>query len=299
MKGKLLLILIVFTCFQSFGQNDEKLKVISYNIWNGYDWGKDTLRRKQLCNWVDEQKPEVVALQELCSYTPEKLQKDAESWGHPYSELLKTTGYSVGITSSSPITVISKLFGNLHHGALHVKINEINYLVVHLHPGSIKRRREEVDILKAYIQDNIDRDEGLMVLGDFNTHSPLDASLYEEKPDWLQKDWDNNKDKGLDGNMAVKMQLDYAVMAGFMGVPLFDSVWQSERTGKGMESFPAMVLTDKEKKGIEIPANERIDYIMISENLQGELIKAYVANGKENWYLSDHYPVVADFDITK
>ncbi|MGC9355823.1 MAG: sialate O-acetylesterase, partial [Mariniphaga sp.] len=93
----------------------DTLRVITYNIWNGFDWGKDTLRRRKLQQWVNTQQPSVVALQELCAYTPKKLQEDAKSWGHAYSVLLKTTG--------------------------------IDFLVVHLHPGTIKRRRKEAEIL--------------------------------------------------------------------------------------------------------------------------------------------------------
>jgi len=84
-----------------------QFKVITYNIWNGYDWGKDEVRRAEVAEWLNKQEPSMVALQELCKYTPEKLEEDALSWGHSYSVLLKTTGYSVGLTSRYP----------LHHNA--------------------------------------------------------------------------------------------------------------------------------------------------------------------------------------
>lgn len=85
------------------------LKVITYNIWNGFDWGKDDERRIALGSWLAAQNPDVVALQELCGYTDDKLQQDALQWGHQYSILLKTTGYPVGLASNRPIELVEKL----------------------------------------------------------------------------------------------------------------------------------------------------------------------------------------------
>ena len=64
--------------------------MISYNIWNGFDWGKDVERKTNFIDWVNVQKPDVFALQELCGYTQEMLLEDAKKWGHNYAELLKT-----------------------------------------------------------------------------------------------------------------------------------------------------------------------------------------------------------------
>jgi exodeoxyribonuclease III len=147
MKKKILIVVLLFGFSFQFSMAQEKLKVISYNIFNGFDWGKDTVRRTHFQQWIMAQHPDVLAMQELCAYTPEKLKSESETWGHPYSALLKATGYSVGITSRFPIEVKEKILGGLHHGALHCRINGIDYLVVHLHPGSIKRRREEAQIL--------------------------------------------------------------------------------------------------------------------------------------------------------
>lgn len=70
----------------------------------------------------------LVGLQELCNYTPEKLQEDAEKWGHNYLILLKEQGYSVGLTSKFPIEVKEKIFDGMHHGALHCKTAGIDIL---------------------------------------------------------------------------------------------------------------------------------------------------------------------------
>ena len=62
--------LILTLCFVALGlrAQDEKkpLKVISYNIWNGFDFRKDVERKNNVIDWFVDQKPDVVALQELC-----------------------------------------------------------------------------------------------------------------------------------------------------------------------------------------------------------------------------------------
>ena len=89
---KLLFIGLYFLAFKTLNaQTDNQLKIITYNIWNGFDWGKDTVRRSNFQEWVRSQNPDIFALQELCAYTPEKLSAEAKTWGHSYSALLKTT----------------------------------------------------------------------------------------------------------------------------------------------------------------------------------------------------------------
>ena len=114
------ILLLFANCVTGFSQAPTgQLKVMTYNIWNGYDWGKDETRRAEVTGWIKRQDPDIVALQELCEYTSGKLEKDASFWGHPYSELLKTTGYSVGITSRYPIEVRDKIRDGMHHGFGH------------------------------------------------------------------------------------------------------------------------------------------------------------------------------------
>ena len=100
----LLLFLLTLTCFaQKEKGKHETLKVMSYNIWNGFEWGKDTERNAKCVDWIKSKKPDVVALQELCGYTEEMLKEDALKWGHEYVQLLKTEGYPTALTSNRPI----------------------------------------------------------------------------------------------------------------------------------------------------------------------------------------------------
>jgi len=290
---------IIFACgvFLNTIAQEGSLKVITYNIWNGYNWGKDEDRRNQVNTWFNAQNPDIVALQELCKYTPEKLAADALSWGHEYSVLLKTMGYSVGLTSKFPIEVKEKIMKGMHHGALHCKTNGIDVFVIHFHPGSFQRRREEVAIILDKLEKVRQNNDKYVVLGDFNAQSPLDADLYDPDGPLLIRLRESNKDKPEKGNL-FNGELDYAVMSSFLAFPLIDVC---QRFTEGMAqrgSFPGQVLgeVNDESKESLISRMQRIDYIMVSPALSLQCTDANVCNGKENYYLSDHYPVIAEFN---
>lgn len=272
------------------------LKVITYNIWNGYDWGEDEDRRNRVNAWVNNQNPDIVALQELCKYTSEKLAEDAHSWGHDYSILLKTNGYSVGLTSKYPIELKEKIRKGMHHGALHCKTMGIDVFVIHFHPGSFQRRREEVAIILDKLAQVRETNPNYIVLGDFNAQSPIDADLYDPDGPLLSRLRKSNEDKPETGNL-FNADLDYAVMSSLLAFPLIDVC---QKFTEGMDqrgSFPGQVLgeVNDEPKEELISRMERIDYIMVSPALSIKCIDAKVCNGEDNYFLSDHYPVIAEF----
>lgn len=299
---RVVLLLLVLISIDITSQNVAKnFKVISYNIWNGFDWGKDENRREKLQQWVNSQQPDVIALQELCAYSPKKLKEDAASWGHKYSVLLKETGYSVGLTSKHPIILKERLLEGLHHGALHCQIQGIEYVVVHFHPGSIAKRRSEtkliIDKLSLIIEDN----PNVVVLGDFNAHSPFDADQYDSDGKLLNRYRSRNEDKGLVGNI-VNNSFDYSVISSFLAVNLVDVVQKYTSGISERGSFPSRVFESvEEKKNLQQSSDflERIDYILVSPSLAPRCIDAKVYNRRDNWFLSDHCPVVAVFNLNK
>jgi exodeoxyribonuclease-3 len=295
MKYLTFIIICTLTSFHVYPQTDN-IKVITYNIWNGFDFGKDEERRIELRQWVNQQEPSIVALQELCNYTDKKLAEDAKSWGHDYSILLKTTGYSVGLTSKFPIVLKEKIRTGMHHGALHCKTNDIDIFVIHFSPSSYLKRREEAKIILKKLSAVRSENSEYMVLGDFNAHSPFDADLYDPDGPLLQKLRESNKDKPIEGNL-FNDNLDYAVIASFLAFPLLD-VCQPFTSGMAERgSFPGQVLGkgDPEAKKELLVRLERIDFILVSPELNKRCISAKVCNGEENHDLSDHYPVVAEF----
>ena len=63
-------------------------------------------------------------------------------------------------------------------------------------------------------------------------------------------------------------------------------------------SFPGQILgeVNNETKQELTDRLERIDYIMASPSLANKCSNAEICNGNENYFLSDHYPVIATFD---
>lgn len=293
------LILMVLVTFQLKAQKQATVKVISYNIWNGYDWGKDEARRGELVNWMKEQGPDIVGLQELCKYSDKKLTQDAAGWGHDYSVLLKTSGYSVGLTSKYPIEAVEKIREGMHHGALHCKTNGIDVFVVHLSPSSYKKRRNEAEIILQKMEVVAKMNKNYLVMGDFNAHSPFDADLYKNNAvrDRTSK---LEEGKGENGNLANR-ELDYAVISKLLSFPLIDisQKYTSDMAGRG--SFPGRSLgainneTDEEL----VKRMERIDFVLVSEELGKNAVSGQVYNVEANWYMSDHYPVGVEFNIEK
>ena len=128
---------ILFSCARNQPQEAEKqdtLRIITYNVWYGFT--KVPERKGQWIEWMRQQKPDVVSLQELNEYTPDLLEEDAALWDHPYSVLLKEEGFPTGITSRYPIEDIHRYMEGFHHGLIRVNINGIYYYVIHLHPSN-------------------------------------------------------------------------------------------------------------------------------------------------------------------
>lgn len=300
MKRKIFVLLALLIPALGLAQGrTSDFKVITYNIWNGFDFGKDEARRASLQQWMAAQQPNVVALQELCNYTPEKLKEDAASWGHSYSILMKTTGYSVGITSDSPIELVERITEGMHHGALHCKTSGIDFLVVHLNPFSYAKRRIEAGVLSEKVREISKMSTRTIVLGDFNALSPFDADLYKADGYFLERLKKSNDGKGEDGNLDHG-ELEYGVMSAFLALPLYDAVRKHSSGMQQRGSFPARALgaVNKETPQQLDSRKERIDFIMVSSELSQKCVSAQVLNGEATWFLSDHYPVVATFNLS-
>jgi endonuclease/exonuclease/phosphatase family metal-dependent hydrolase len=276
------------------GYPQGSLKIITYNIWNGFDWGKDQARHGRFVKWVRQQAPDVLALQELCGYTEEKLQADAAEWGHAYSVLLKTDGYPVGITSNQPIELKEKLLEGLWHGMLHVKTHGIDFFVVHLSPADYAFRMREMAIVTEKIR-AIDKD-AYIVLGDFNAVSPLDSNLYTVKTSLLER-YRRSDESNERYNNLRNGEWDYAVMSGFLALPAID-VCHRLLSATDLYSFPTPALIGQyydDAAHVERSAL-RIDYIMASPELARRCTGAAIFHDEITEGLSDHYPVGVEIE---
>ena len=269
----------------------EKVHVMSYNILNGFDGLKDTERKDRFVQWIIEQDPEVLALQELVGIDAKELQAIAKAYGHPYAVILKENGYPVGLTSKKPIELKNRVTTDYWHGMLHCKTYGIDFVVVHLSPADWRYRLREAKQITKYMEQNkLDR---CMVMGDFNAHSPLDAGWLEQQSDLMLKvavgDAKSEKYKNMNN-----AQFDYGTISTFLSYPLID-VCHKYVSPAERGTFPSRVLAHWSKNDYRFSKlQERIDFILVTESLQKDCVDAQIYNKADTDYLSDHYPIGID-----
>lgn len=292
---KLILAVFLLNFSASYSQSNDFVRVMTYNILNGFDYGKDSIRENKMVDFIKSKNPDVVALQELCGFTEIKLKNMAQKWQHHYVAIVKEDGYPVGITSNKPIKLKNKQVENLWHGMLHIETHGIDFLVVHLSPSDLAFRTKEARWIGQYIQDSLKNQDKYMVLGDFNAHSPFDAELDKKRPMSLELYRANDKNRSTK-NLQYN-ELDYSVLSTFLSYQLVD-VCERLVSYNSRFSFPTPILIGTWRKPGEIvPTRKRIDYILVSQELAKSCTKAKIINSGATELLSDHFPVIADFKI--
>ncbi len=286
----LLSLSILFACRAGKDQSasaDSTLRLITYNVWYGFTQVPE--RKKLWLQWMKDQQPDVVSLQELNEYTPDQLAEDAANWGHSHSVLLKEDGFPTGITSRYPIEDIQRYWEGFHHGLIRVRIQGIYFYVIHLHPSNWEARGREVDQILKNIG-NLSEDSSILLAGDFNTFSPVDSIYYSHEtlePFFQARDQEFNEKNLMDGN------LDYSVIQKLMDHGLVDVEYhQRPENYQFTGSFPTRV----EKEG-EDGDPRRLDYVFVSKNLADQVIDAKIMANDTTWILSDHLPVRVDFNL--
>lgn len=246
-------------------------------------------RKDDWLDWMELQNPDIVFLQELNDYTSAKLAKDAKSWNHAYSAILKEDGFPIGLTSRFPIENLKRFKQGFHHGMLRARIRGIYYYGVHLHPSNWEVRQQEMALIIDDIK-SLPRGARIIIAGDFNTFSHFDSTYYAHgklEPFFANRDIAYEEQNLKDG------QLDYYVLDKLMQIGFTDSEASLRPDSYVFSgSFPTMI----EKEG-EHGDQRRLDYVFISENLKHSLTKSQIISTEETLYLSDHLPVIVDFQF--
>lgn len=278
-------VFFVFPSSYSLAKNKRIIRVLTYNVWYGFT--KEKARKTDWLSYVKSLNTDIVALQELNTYTKERLAEDARAFGHPYSVLLKESGFSTGITSRFPINDIKKVFSGYHHGMLSCKTGGMYVYVVHLHPGHWEIRHREIDILLKEVRRHKPKDSVLLV-GDFNTFSHRDQNYYDKETDLipffksLDERWKSNR------NLRDE-KLDFSHIERIEEANFVDLVAMKRKVFLG--TFPTK-LRLAEDNG----PSRRLDYFFANETLSERCIKAeYLVNSLTD-ILSDHYPAIAEFN---
>jgi exodeoxyribonuclease-3 len=263
-------------------QAPSSIKIISYNVWYGFT--KVAERKQTWLGWMQKQDPDVVSLQELNGYNSQILADDALSYGHGYSALLKEDGFPTGITSRYPIEDIQKITEGFHHGLLRVRIQEIYFYVIHLHPSNWEFRLTEIRLILEDIK-SLPPESKVILAGDFNTFSPLDSVYYEHG---RLEPFFNERDSAYGERNLNMGRLDYTVIQEVMDFGFIDLEAGKRSTDYTFSgSFPTRI----EKEG-EHGDLRRLDYVFASPNLIQKNTGAKIISSDTAQILSDHLPVV-------
>ncbi|MCA9247634.1 MAG: endonuclease/exonuclease/phosphatase family protein, partial [Planctomycetales bacterium] len=225
------------------------LRVLSSNVWYGFT--KKPQRKKQWLAFMKQRAPSVVSLQELNGYTAEQLAEDARSWDHPYCVLLKESGFATGFTSDSPITDVQRMLDGYHHGLMRCQSHGIYFYVVHLHPSNWEFRLREVDLLLNDIA-GLPAGAKFLLVGDFNTFSPRDKSVYDAIPTIVP--FFKRLDAQTQGVNLCNGELDYRHIERVEASGLVDLVARERSAFHG--TFPTKLRADE-----DMGPERRLDYI--------------------------------------
>ena len=161
----------------------EKIVVLTYNVLHGFQQ-KDELKEK-FVKWVKGIHPDIVAFQELNNFTQASLEKFAQRYEHPYAVILQEGNTGIGLTSRYPITNVAKVLDGMNdHGFIYAKVRQYHLFVIYLTPTpkNFQKRQSEIDSVLARAG-SMALKENTILMGDFNSFSPLDSTLYQQTPE--------------------------------------------------------------------------------------------------------------------
>jgi exodeoxyribonuclease-3 len=267
--------------------------VMTYNTYYVFNKGEEETAGIE---WVKSRNPDVVGLQELTDIPPERLVTIGKGWGHEHTVLLKTSGFSVGLTSRWPIEVVQKRLEGMHHGYLHARTAGMDVFVIHLSPFDFRKRASEAVIILESVEKLIDEKKKVIVMGDFNAVSPADRKMLAAQADLLERKKESDEKHDHVTNLK-EGEIDFAVLEAFFdaglqdpGLPFF-----TKQVGS-IATIPTGIWS--EKKDTAPTTGERIDFILTGPRLSEELVDGRIDRDGEVNRISDHYPVTLDF-LTK
>lgn len=245
----------------------QEMVVISYNILEGMKEDKAN-NFDNFVEWVKLQAPDVLAIQEANNFTQESLSELAARYGHSYAVYNKKGSFPVSITSKYPIEVRSHMVDDrVYHGGVHVTIKGINFVVLHLYPfqtayGGYENGDEyRVSEVETYLGNTILKypvEPYWLMMGDFNTYSPLDQEYYVE----------------------MGKKLNYDVHSLMLRSGYSDTY--SEKHNYFTHTVPTKMNNGEIKR--------RLDFIYGSSNVSRNIISSSMIVDEFTDIYSDHYP---------
>ena len=253
----------------AFAEVTENFKIVNWNVLYGFNHKKSV---KQGANWIKKQAADVVALQELNGHNQAGFKELAAEWGHDHAAILKKEGFPVGLTSNQPIKVIERRVKDFHHGYLHCKTHGIHFFVVHFWPG----KYWEADWILDKTAPLIERGEKVIILGDFNGNSRKDEDF-------------------LIANATLRKR-DYTFVDKVEAKGFVDIVHKHDPEAKiSQPSSITIPRWTKDLKELKLK-RYRIDFVFADKSFAEQSHSGTISLAREIETISDHYPVIVEFN---
>ena len=192
-------------------------RIVTWNVLRGF---LDRTQVEPAQQWLREQGPDIVALQEVNGFTAARLTEVAAAWGHAHAVMAKESGYPVALTSRSPIEVVERRLAGMHHGYLHARTAGLDVVVVHLNPSDWRFRRREVAVLAPLVRKLVEEGRQVVVLGDFNSHHPLDCEHLDGQRALIER-------RASGENLIADRTFDYGVLSRFEAAGVTDAAYRA------------------------------------------------------------------------
>lgn len=262
----------------------DTMRLISYNTLeamkldaaNNYD---------NFVAWVQQMKPDILALEEANHITQEALSALAARWGHSYvvTNLKTDDNYPVALTSKYPIEVVQKITDKVSHGAIHARIQGVDIVVLHLWPQSYAPTSTSYSGYSATAADG-----DAYRLEEINRFLDLTIRAMPTRKNWLMMG-DFNSVSSLDADAYVSTR-NYAVHDEILASGYYD-------TRRYMHNFFTRSTPTVYGGWVEgvSTGGSRIDFIYATKTMLPDLIRAEIIMDAFTNVKSDHYPCMVEF----
>lgn len=261
------------------------MRLIHLNLCDGC--ADDPARLVRIGEWLAGQHADVVTFNELNGWQrPDaggglRIDAIARRWGWPEARIgaVPHSDYPVGVMSRRPIDAAQTVGAPFHHSLLQLRIGDLHVWVAHLTPVDAGRRLDEAGWIARAAQA---LDAPLLLVGDLNTLSPLDAPAHRRS------------------GLRDRLQADAALRRKFLRP-------DGEIDTAPMRSLHAAGLVELRAPGIDqtsVPtpwnrdaahaAPMRLDHALANAALLERRPGARIADGLDTAMLSDHYPVIVE-----
>ncbi len=285
---KIFFSLLFFLMLNAKADAQKPFTLLNYNVYEGFQ--KDSLQKVKFKDWVKQFNPDVVTFQELNGFTYTSLEELGRSYGHPYVVLQKDWGYPVGMTSKYPITDIEKRSDDFTFGYIYARIMDYNIFLIHLNPFQYPKRYIQINSVLAQAA-RIPNKEKIIILGDLNSLSPVDSSIYDV-PDRLKNaaKFEKVRNGMYDDNYILNNgRFDYSVIGSLYNAGYYDAFQLKNK------EFDHTYSTEKYsfREGA-FGKKIRIDYIWLNKTLSKKCISLNIIKDEVTESLSDHYPLIIE-----